>query len=79
MNRRAAWTTGFLSLTLFALVAELWASFDGDPVTDPWTDLIVRHIPGEITAVAIGGLSLWLPVHFGIRYWRKHRDAKTKR
>lgn len=57
---------------------ELWASFDGNPATDPWTDLIVAYIPMEITALAVGGLSLWLAVHFGLRYWRR-RKANTDR
>jgi len=63
----------FLGLTALVLGMEVWASVDGDPETDPWTDLIVQYIPGEVTAVLIGGLALWLPVHFGLRYWRRHK------
>lgn len=72
-RRRNAWRVAFLTVTAVAIVMELWASFDGDPTTDPWTDLIVTYIPMEITALAIGGLSLWLAVHFGLRYWRRHK------
>ena len=67
------WVAGFLGLTAVVVGAELWASFDGDPDTAPWTDLIVRYIPAEVTFAAIGALVLWLPIHFAIRYWRKRR------
>ena len=73
MSRRTAWRAVFLGLTALVLGMEVWASVDGDPETDPWTDLIVQYIPGEVTAVLIGGLALWLPVHFGLRYWRRHK------
>jgi hypothetical protein len=73
VSRRAVWTLAFLGVTTIAIAAELWASFDSDPNTDPWTDLIVRHIPAEVTAALIGALCLWLPLHFWIRYRRKQR------
>lgn len=74
--KRAPWLSGFLGVTVIALAAELWASFDGNPQTEPWTDLIVRYVPGEVTAALIGALLLWLPVHFGLRYWRKGRTKR---
>lgn len=55
---------------------ELWASWDGNDATWPWTDLIVEYIPFEVTMLVIGGLSLWLVVHFSLRYWRKHRASQ---
>lgn len=70
-RRRLYWLITFLGITAVAIGMELWASFDGDPNTDPWTDLIVRYIPWEVTAVLVGGLALWLPLHFGWRYWRR--------
>ena len=73
VSRRAWWTVVFLGVTAVAVGMELWASFDGDASTDPWTDLIVRYVPGEVTALLIGGLCLWLIVHFGLRYWRRHK------
>lgn len=73
MSRRALWRALFLGATGLALGMEVYASADGDPQTDPWTDLLVQYVPGEVTAIAIGGLALWLPVHFGLRYWRRHR------
>lgn len=70
---RNLWRVGFLVLTAVVIAAELWASFDGDPNTDPWTDLITRYIPWEITAALLGALFLWLPLHLAIRYWRRSR------
>jgi hypothetical protein len=70
---RARWIAAFLTLTAAALGMECWASWDSSPDTVPWTELIVEHIPGEVTAAAIGALGLWLPVHFGLRYWRRRQ------
>jgi hypothetical protein len=70
------WRTGFLTLTALVIGLELRAATDGSPATDPWTDLVVRHVPWEVTAAVIGALALWLPAHFGIRYWRRHRAAR---
>ena len=72
-----AWRTAFLSLTALVLAMELFAAFDGDPETDPWTDMIVGYIPAEVTIAAIGALVLWLPAHFGLRYWRRSRSSRT--
>lgn len=70
-------SVGFLSATGAVILWELYASWDSDPGTPPWTDLIVTYIPGEVTAVLIGGLVAWLPIHFGIRYWRKGKGEKN--
>lgn len=77
MTRKAWWTIGFLGITAVAIALEVFASFDGSPDTVPWTDYIVRYIPGEIAALLIGGLALWLVVHFGLRYYRKHKAAQA--
>jgi hypothetical protein len=74
---RTAWVTAFLSGTALILTAELWASFDDDPNTDPWTDLIVAYVPAEITFAAIGALALWLPIHFAIRYKRRRDSTRS--
>lgn len=74
MSRRARWIAGFLSATAIALGAECWASWDADPDTAPWTELIVRYIPGEVTLAVIGALMVWVPAHFFIRYRRKRRS-----
>lgn len=67
----------FLSATAGVLGWEIFASLDGDDGTSPWTDLIVTYVPGEVTAAIIGALAVWLPVHFGIRYWRKGRGGSS--
>jgi len=64
-------SVGFLTGTALVLGWEVFASFDGDGSTSPWTDLIVEYIPGEVVALVIGALAAWLPVHFLIRYKRK--------
>lgn len=75
MSPRTAWRSVFLGLTALVIGMELVASFDGSEDTRPWTDEIVDFIPAEVAAVGIGGLSLWLIVHFGVRYYRKHRTV----
>jgi len=70
---KSAW---FLGATAAVLGWELFASWDGDTGTSPWTDLIVTYIPGEVTAAILGGLIVWLPVHFGLRYYRKARGLQ---
>lgn len=76
MSRKLAFRWAFLTVTVVAVGAELWASFDGSPKTEPWTDLITDHVPGEVTAAAIGALVLWLPVHFWLRYRRKTKTTQ---
>jgi hypothetical protein len=71
MTKRTMWRVGFLGVTGLAIAAEIYSVVDGSDDTEPWTDLITKYIPGEVTGAAIGGLALWLAIHFGIRYWRK--------
>jgi len=71
------WRVAFLAVTAMALLMELFASFDGNPNTDPWTELITTYIPAEIAFAAIGALCLWLVVHFGRRYLRKRNVNKA--
>lgn len=72
-TKKYRWRLAFLGTTALALFMELLASFDNDPETDPWTSMIVQYIPAEVATAAIGALALWLPVHFGVRYYRKHK------
>lgn len=74
---RTVWRAVFLIVTAMAVGLELWASFDGSPDTEPWTTLIVRYVPAEVTAFAIGGLAVWLAVHFWRRY-RRRTDEHPK-
>lgn len=71
MSKRTVWRLAFLGMTATVVGLELVASFDNDVDTRPWTQEIVDHVPGEVAAAAIGALVCWLPVHFGIRYWKK--------
>jgi hypothetical protein len=66
----------FLGVTVVALGAELWASFDSSPDTEPWTDLLTTYVPAPVTYTAIGILILWLPLHFWLRYRRKAKADK---
>lgn len=74
---RTRWRAAFLSVTALAIVLELVAVLDGRPDTEPWTDLIVTYVPMEVTALAVAGLSGWLAVHFGVRYWRRRRPPSS--
>lgn len=67
---------GFLGATAAVLGWEIFASVDGDMSTAPWTDLIVTYVPGEVTTAILGGLLAWLPMHFGLRYWRKSKERQ---
>lgn len=75
MNRRTGWTVGFLAVTALAIGMELFAIRDGNPDTQPWTDLVVDHLPEEGVYALIGALLLWLPIHF----WRKYRKRERQR
>lgn len=77
MSPAARWRLAFLSLTAVVLGMEVWAGVDADSAqTDAWTDMIVRWVPGEVTALALGGLTVWLAVHFGTRYLQKAKESK---
>lgn len=73
MSRKLFLRWAFLIITGLAVGWELLASFDSSADTEPWTDLIVDHVPFELTLAAIGALILWLPIHFYRRYKRKER------
>ena len=72
------WRTGFLGLTALVIGMEVLAARDSSADTEPWTTLVVRHVPWEVTAAVIGALALWAPAHFGVRYWRRHRAAARR-
>jgi hypothetical protein len=76
MRNRWLFRVPFLGLTALAIITECWFAWDGNPNTEPWTDLIVAYVPGEITALVIAGLAGWVTVHFGLRYWRKRRGQQ---
>jgi len=72
-GKQKAWIGGFLGVTFLAILMELIAAFDPTMETIPWTDLIVEYVPMEIAAVAFGALAIWLPVHFGRRYYMRSK------
>jgi hypothetical protein len=71
VTRRDWFRLVFLAVTGAAVGLELFATFDGNGDTEPWTDLTVRYLPGEVTAALVGALVLWLPIHFLVRYRRR--------
>lgn len=70
-RERNLWRTGFLALTVGALVAELVGAFDGNPNTDPWTDLITTYVPWQLALAVFAALAAWVPVHFWVAYRRR--------
>ncbi len=64
----------FLSVTALALITECWFAWDGDPDTDPWTDLIGDYVPWQVALAVFGALLLWVPAHFWQRYKREHAE-----
>jgi hypothetical protein len=75
-SRRTTWVAGFLTATVMVVIAELVASWDGDPDTVPWTELLVAAVPGEVFALLGGGFVCWFVAHFAVRYWRKAARGK---
>jgi hypothetical protein len=71
VSRKLALRWVFLLITGLAVGWELVASFDGSTDTEPWTQLLVDHVPAWVTFAAVGVLLLWLPGHFYVRYRRK--------
>lgn len=69
-------SVGFLASTFAVLGWELVASFDGDPGTSPWTDLIVEYVPWPLTALAIVALVVFLPTHFIGKYRGRRRAGQ---
>jgi len=74
-RERNLWRTGFLGLTVGALVAECVGAWDGNPNTDPWTDLITTYVPWQLALTVFAALAAWVPVHFVVAYRRR---AKKK-
>lgn len=76
MSGKHLFRWAFLAVTVVALGAELFASFDGNNDTEPWTALLVEYVPAPVTYSAIGILVLWLPLHFYRRYKRKNQSTQ---
>lgn len=77
MTKKVWWTITFLGVfTLGALGMELWASFDRDPGTRPWTDYIT-DLPIEVVLAATGALIIWLPIHFWRAWSKKQKEREA--
>lgn len=70
-RQRNLWRFGFLTVTVLALIMECAAAWDGNPNTDPWTDLITTYIPWQVALAIFGALVLWVPTHFIVAYRRR--------
>lgn len=76
MKNKIKWRIGFLGVTLLALAMEVYAVFDGDGATEPWTGLIIQYIPEWITFSVIAVFCIWAALHF--KKWYKIIKAKRK-
>lgn len=74
-RRRLVRRIVFLTLTAVVLTHELWFSWDGDPDSEPWTDLIVTYVPAEVALAVIAALVGWVPYHFFVRYRRRRKTS----
>ncbi len=77
MTRRTAWGVGFLGITAVAVGAEVFAAFDGNDNTVPWTGYLTQ-LPWWVTIPLAVVLGVWLPTHFVMEYRAKNRDEKDK-
>jgi len=77
-RERNLWRTGFLGVTVLAIVAELVGAFDGNPSTDPWTDLITAYVPWQLALAVFCALAGWVPVHFFVAYRLRAKRAKAE-
>lgn len=80
------WARWFLALTAMGVIVptgmEIYAAFDSDPDTAPWTEYISKNVPWPVAiAVYIGlvVLMVWLVPHFiyHYRYWRERRRSSV--
>ena len=80
VSRKKFWSrVFFLGVTITALATECWFAWDGDPETDPWTDLIGDYVPWQAALAVFGALLLWVPAHFYVRFKRELAEQRAKR
>ena len=70
MNKQL-WTIAFLGGTFGVIAMELFAAFDSDVNTIPWTYYIADYIPMYITFPIIFFGAVWLFKHFIDAYKEK--------
>lgn len=79
VSKKKLWSrVFFLGVTATALVTECWFAWDGDPETDPWTDLIGDYVPWQAALAVFGALLLWVPAHFIVRYRKEIAEQKAR-
>jgi hypothetical protein len=54
--------SAFLTVTALAVAGELWAAFDADPGTRPWTDYLTQ-LPWWLLVPLSVAFAVWLPLH----------------
>lgn len=73
LSRKAKYTAVILGAFVAALGVEIWFAADKDAETPTLTDLITSVSPFEVTAGVVGGLAVWLLIHF----WERRDRRKT--
>lgn len=68
---RRVWKAAFLGLTGAVVTLELVAAYNNKSNIEPWTTMVVEHVPGEVTFPVLTGIGSWLVVHFGVRYYQR--------
>lgn len=71
MNRKTVLSVAFATATLALVGWEITAAADPHDDLEPWTDLLVDHVPGPVLMAAVFVLVSWLPGHFAERIARK--------
>ncbi len=74
MTRKTRFSIAFLSITAMTVGWELVAVANPKDDLEPWTYLIVDHVPAAIAMAVIAILVSWLPGHFMHEY--SHRRGK---
>lgn len=68
MVKKYAWRAGFLGVTALAVAMEIFAIYDGDTNTEPYTRMILDYIPANIFFLLFGAAGLWVVWHF-VKYY----------
>lgn len=63
------YTWAMLIASAVPIAAELWALFDGNPESPPYTWLITQYIPAPIFWLVWGAVTAWVTKHF-IEHYR---------
>jgi len=72
MENKTKWNISFLGVTVLVIIMELFAIFDNNPNTAPWTTLIINNIPSWAFFSFLGAFAFWVFGHFAKGY-NKHK------